>query len=74
MDERSVGGRRAGRVGEVAPRMTRPSPQLARIAELERVYADEYQTAPREQRKRWAVEGAQYEADERDAIKNEGSE
>ena len=34
MDERSVGGRRAGRVGEVAPRMTRPSPQLARIAEL----------------------------------------
>jgi len=38
MDERSVGGRRAGRVGEVAPRMTRPSPQLARIAELERVY------------------------------------
>ena len=47
---------------------------VARIAELERVYADEYQTAPREQRKRWAVEGAQYEADERDAIKNEGSE
>lgn len=54
--------------------MTRPSPQLARIAELERVYADEYPTAPSEQRKRWAVEGAQYEADERDAIKNEGSE
>lgn len=74
MDERSVGGRRAGRVGEGPPRMTRLSPQLARIAELERVYADEYQTAPREQRKRWAVEGAQYEADERDAIKNEGSE
>jgi len=66
-----VGGRRAGRVGEGAPRMTRPSPQLARIAELERVYADEYPTAPREQRKRWAVEGAQYEADERDAIKNQ---
>jgi uncharacterized protein involved in exopolysaccharide biosynthesis len=48
--------------------------KAARIAELERVYADEYPTAPREQRKRWAVEGAQYEADERDAIKNEGSE
>ena len=48
--------------------MTRPSPQLARIAELERVYADEYPTAPREQRKRWAVEGAQYEADERASI------
>ena len=71
MDERSVGGRRAGRVGEVAPRMTRPSQQRARIAELERVYAEEYPTAPREQRKRWAVEGAQYEADERDAIVNE---
>ena len=51
--------------------MTRPSPALARIAELERVYADEYPTAPREQRKRWAVEGAQYEADERYAIQNE---
>jgi hypothetical protein len=54
--------------------MTRQPPALARIAELERVYADEYPTVPREQRKRWAVEGAQYEADERDAIKNEGSE
>lgn len=54
--------------------MTRLSQQRARIAELERVYAEEYPTAPREQRKRWAVEGAQYEADERDAIKNEGSE
>ena len=53
--------------------MNRPSPQLARIAELERVYADEYPTAPRAERKRWAVEGAQYEADERDAIKNEGA-
>ena len=51
--------------------MTRPSPQLARIAELERVYADEYPTAPWAKRKRWAVEGAQYEADERDAIQNE---
>jgi hypothetical protein len=53
--------------------MSRPSPQLARIAELERVYADEYPTAPRAERKRWAVEGAQYEADERDAIVNEGA-
>lgn len=51
--------------------MTRPPPQLARIAELERVYADEYPTAPREQRNRWAVEVAQYEADERHAIQNE---
>jgi len=51
--------------------MTRPPPQLARIAELERVYAEEYPTAPRAERKRWAVEGAQYEADERDAIVNE---
>ena len=51
--------------------MTRPSSQLARIAELERVYADEYPTAPRAERKRWAVEGAQYEAEERDAIVNE---
>ncbi len=54
--------------------MTRLSPQLARIAELERVYADEYQTAPREQRKRWAVEGAQYEADERYCIQHENNE
>jgi len=49
----------------------RPSPQLARIAELERVYAEEYPTAPRAERKRWAVEGAQYEADERNSIVNE---
>jgi hypothetical protein len=54
--------------------MTRQPPALARIAELERVYAEEYPTAPRAERKRWAVEGAQYEADERDAINNEGSE
>jgi hypothetical protein len=53
--------------------VTRQPQALARIAELERVYAEEYPTAPREQRKRWAVEGAQYEADERDAIKSEGS-
>ena len=51
--------------------MTRLSPQLARIAELERVYADEYPTAPREQRKRWAVEGATYDAIERYNIKHE---
>lgn len=49
----------------------RPSPQLARIAELERVYADEYPTTPRAERKRWAVEGAQYEADERASIQHE---
>lgn len=53
--------------------MTRQPPQLARIAELERVYADEYPTAPRAERKRWAVEGAQYEADGRDAIKKKGA-
>jgi hypothetical protein len=51
--------------------MTRPSPHLARIAELERVYADEYPTVPRAEWKRWAVEGAQYEADERASIQNE---
>ena len=49
----------------------RPAPQLARIAKLERVYADEYPAAKRSDWKRWAVEGAQYEADERDAIVNE---
>lgn len=60
---------RTRRTGEA---MTgRPSPQLARIAELERVYAEEYPTAPRAERKRWAVEGAQYEADERNSIVNE---
>ena len=50
---------------------SRPFPQLARIAELERVYAEEYPTAPRAESKRWAVEGAQYEADERASIQNE---
>ncbi len=45
--------------------MSWPPPQLSRIAELERVYAEEYPTAPRAERKRWAVEGAQYEAIER---------
>jgi hypothetical protein len=51
--------------------MARPSPALARIAELERVYADEYPTAPRERRKRWAVEGATYDAIERYNIEHE---
>ena len=51
--------------------MTRPSPALARIAELERVYADEYPTAPRERRKRWAVEGATYDAIERYNLEHE---
>jgi hypothetical protein len=51
--------------------MTRQPPAPARIAELERVYADEYPTAPREQRKRWAVEGATYDAIERYNIEHE---
>ena len=51
--------------------MTRASPALARIAELERLYADEHPMVPRNTRKQWAVEAAQYEADERQAIQGE---
>jgi hypothetical protein len=51
--------------------MTTAGERFRRIDELRIIYAEKYPLAKAEEVKRWAVESAQYEADEREAIQNE---
>jgi len=47
------------------------APNWARVAELIELYAVTHPREAAAERKRWAVEAATYEAEEREAIQNE---